>query len=181
MRDYIIYYKLIWNGGDRVSFNDATDLSFCELEHGTNIFPILLSFPLGSHRFPEDWVRRPFRPFPLCLLRFEPIMDSSIATCFTWSSSWWFTAFPGVFSLFRQSKYLSTSLILTLQDDTGGGGAGRFLLLPVTICNCGRQFVRRRWLDCSDSLLNGSFCIFQPSWSPLVDGTVTTSSPVTGS
>lgn len=162
-----------------------TNLSLCALEQGTSIFPMLLSFPFaGSHRLPEDWVRRPVRPFPLCLLRFEPIIDSSVPwICFVWwSSSWQFTAFPGVFSLFGQSKYLSIrSLTLTLQDTgcDGGGGAGRFLLPPETTgCNWGRQ-PRRRLLDCGDSPFTDSLCAFQLSWPLLVDGTVTTSSPVT--
>lgn len=160
-----------------------SNLSFCALEQGTNIFPMLLSFPLGSHKFPEDWVRRPVRPFPLCLLKFEPIVDSSIVwTWFAcWSSSRRFTAFPGVFSLFGQSKYLSTwFLALILQDIScsGGGGAGRFLLPPETTgCNCGRLQPRRRLLDCGNSLCTDNLCTFQASWLLLVDGTVTTSSP----
>lgn len=117
-----------------------TNLSFCALEQGTSIFPIVFSFPLGSHRLPEDWVRRPVRPLPLCLLRFEPIVSSVVWTWFVWSSSWWITAFSGVFSLFGQSKYLSTwSLALTLSNIGGDGNAGRFLLPPETIgCNWGR-------------------------------------------
>lgn len=141
---------------------------------------MLLSLPLGSHKFPEDCVRRPVRPFPLCLLKFEPIVDTSVAVWFAWSSSRRFTALPGVFSLFGQSKYLSMSLALILQEiGGGGGGAGRFRLPPETTCDCNGQ-PRRRLLDCGDSLLTDSLCAtFQPSWSPLVDGTVTTSSPAT--
>lgn len=157
------------------------NLSFCALEQGTSIFPILLSFPLGSQRFPDDCVRRPVRPFPLCLLKFEPMIDSSVPTGFAWSpSSRRFTALPGVFSLFGQSgRYRSTSLALNWPRDVGGGGAGRFLLPPETSCDCGRQ-PRRRLLDCGDSPLpTDNLCTFQPSWPPLVDGTVTTSSPAT--
>lgn len=135
---------------------------------------MLFNFPLGSHKFPDDCVLRPVRPFPLCRLKFDPMLGLSFSICACVVPSAAFTAFPGVFSLFGQSRYSSMSLALTLQDNAGVAGAGRVRLLPG--CSWGRQPLRRLL---GDSPLNESLCTFQLSWPPLAGGTVTTSSPAT--
>lgn len=137
---------------------------------------MLFNFPFGSHKLPDDWVLRPVRPLPLCLLRFEPMFEPFFSSCASvFVPSTLFTPFPGVFSLFGQwSGYPSTSLALTLQDKPGIGGGGLARLLPA--CNWGRQPLRRLL---ADSPPNESLCTFQLSWPPLAGGTVTTSSPAT--
>ena len=102
------------------------------------------------------------------------MLGLSFSICASVVPSTAFTAFPGVFSLFGQSRYSSMSLALTLQDNAGVAGAGRVRLLPG--CSWGRQPLRRLL---GDSPLNESLCTFQLSWPPLAGGTVTTSSPAT--